>query len=253
MLSAQLLTGCAVAYRYRQSMLTVQVSENNMTTQKKKQISRPNVVDKLTLDTEVAQRVYERTFPEVLRNVYSLSIVARIVSENQSSTDELNDLVAEKFKGMSELMDNEMERLKKLRDDNAITASLKYSNPLILEVEVSSPMASHYLQLIKKLDSIVKLLDCLWLAEELDAKQKLRGEYEWQRRIIKLANQVRDAYNRSRSPNKPTNEVGEADTKSLSTEPAVDKKDESLKPEAKKTNSKTAPPSVIDNMERATA
>jgi hypothetical protein len=26
-----------------------------------------------------------------------------------------------------------------------------------------------------------------------------------------------------------------------------------LKPEAKKTNSKTAPPSVIDNMERATA
>lgn len=180
-----------------------------MATPKKKMISRPNLVDKLTLDTEVAQRIYQRTFQEVLRNVYSLSIVARIVSEDETSTDELNDLVVMKFTGMSELLDNEMARLTKLRDDNAITASPKYSNPLELEVEISSPLASQYLQLIKKLDSIVKLLDCLWLAEELTAKQKLRGEYEWQRRLVKLANQIRDTYNRSRSMNKQAEE-GEA-------------------------------------------
>lgn len=178
-----------------------------MATPKKKMISRPNLVDKLTLDTEVAQRIYQRTFQEVLRNVYSLSIVARIVSEDETSTDELNDLVVMKFTGMSELLDNEMARLTKLRDDNAITASPKYSNPLELEVEISSPLASQYLQLIKKLDSIVKLLDCLWLAEELTAKQKLRGEYEWQRRLVKLANQIRDTYNRSRSMNKQAEEA----------------------------------------------
>lgn len=210
-----------------------------MTTPKKKMISRPNLVDSLTLDTEVAQRIYQRTFQEVLRNVYSLSIVARIVSDDETSTDELNDLVVEKFSGMSELLDKEMARLKKLRDDNAITASPKYSNPLELEVEVSSPLASQYLQLIKKLDLIVKLLDCLWLAEELTAKQKLRGEYEWQRRLIKLANQIRDTYNRSRSMNKSgegdeeatTNQDGE--NGSPSGEAKVDVREKNLVPKGK--------------------
>ncbi|KRW83747.1 hypothetical protein [Marinobacter sp. P4B1] len=179
-------------------------------------ISRPALVQNVTLDTPCAQKVFNRTFEEVLRNLYSLSIVARIVSADSDQAEELNASIKEKFEGMNELMDREMARLQKIREDNGITATPKYSDPLTQEVSYSSPMGGKFLQLILKLDQIAKMLDCLWLAEEFDDKQKLRGEYDWQRRLIKLANQVRDTYNRSRSlhksgPANPADPVDPAD------------------------------------------
>lgn len=165
----------------------------------KKMKSLPSLTQRLILDTEEAQRVYQRTFSEILKNLYYLSVVARISSDNEGAIDELNEQVEEKFADFFDSLEDEAVRLSALCYDNAITTLPTYSMPLEIDVEVSSPMANRYLQLLKKLDRVVQLLDSLWLAEHFTAKQKLRGTYEWQRKLVKVANQVREARNRAKS------------------------------------------------------
>lgn len=165
----------------------------------KKMKSLPSLTQRLVLDTEEAQRVYQRTFSEILKNLYYLSVIARISSDDERAIDELNEQVEVKFVDFFDCLEDEAVRLSALCYDNAVTALPTYSMPLEVDVDVSSPMAKRYLQLLIKLDRIVKLLDSLWLSEHFTAKQKLRGTYEWQRKLVKVANQVREARNQAKS------------------------------------------------------
>lgn len=160
------------------------------------------MIHKVTLRTPCAQRIYNRTFAEVARNLYSLNVVARLISKNEQTVDELNAIVEQRFSEVEELVTAEIERIKVLRDESGIEAVPEYTDPKTFECDVSTPMALKYIKLLRNIDEIVVLLDSLWLTEEIDDKQKLRGEYLWQSRAIKLSNQFRDLYSRSRSAQK---------------------------------------------------
>ena len=156
----------------------------------------------ITLNTPNAQRIYNRTYEEVGRNLYSVNVVSRMVVKDDEAVDELNRLIDERFAATQEEVDAEIERIKTLRDQNGIEALPEYTNPHTFECEISTPATLKYIKLVKGIDEISMLLDSLWLMEEITDKQKLSEEYRWQSTMIKLSNQFRDLYNRSRAASK---------------------------------------------------
>ena len=68
----------------------------------KKPISRPSLSQTVTLNTPCAQRVYNRVYAEVSRNLYSLGVVTHVLSEDDSTAEELNGIVKERFDALKE-------------------------------------------------------------------------------------------------------------------------------------------------------
>lgn len=180
-------------------------------------VSRPVFKEKLTLHTPCAQRVYGRTFAEMSRNLYSLDVVTRITAKDQSLADELNTEVENKFQAMGELLDTTIGQLNKLMEDAALSAVPEYSQPETYDCEISSPMVTRYMQFLRQLDQVVARIDALWIGDEMTGKEKQKEEYLWQKRLVKLKNQVRDLYNRARNASK-AGESGSGDSGSDSGE-----------------------------------
>lgn len=179
-------------------------------------VSRPVFKEKLTLHSPCAQRVYGRTFAEMSRNLYSLDVVTRITTKDQKLADELNAEVESKFQAMEELLNTTVAQLDKLMEDAALSAVPDYSQPETYECEISSPMVTRYMQFLRLLDQVVARIDALWIGDEMNGKEKQHEEYLWQKRMIKLKNQVRDLYNRARnaSKNKPSGSGGDSESES---------------------------------------
>jgi|AntRauTorcE11898_2_1112593.scaffolds.fasta_scaffold06330_1 hypothetical protein len=177
--------------------------EKNQTQRpQRKPISRPSLSQTVTLNTPCAQRVYNRVFSEVVRNLYSLGVITHVLSNDDSTADELNEIVKSRFDSLKEKLDDEVKRLNTVRDDAGVTAIPGYTEPQSIENDVTSPMAFHFINLLQTLDKVVTLLDSLWLTEEIDVKQKLRMEYMWQKRLLKFSNQLRELNNRARKASK---------------------------------------------------
>lgn len=178
----------------------------------KSPVSRPVFKEKLTLHTPCAQRVYGRTFAEMSRNLYSLDVVTRITTKDQNLADELNGEVENKFQAMEELLNTTVSQLDKLMEDAALSAVPDYSQPETYECEISSPMVTRYMQFLRLLDQVVARIDALWIGDEMNGKEKQKEEYLWQKRLVKLKNQVRDLYNRARNASKaPSEGAGSGD------------------------------------------
>lgn len=164
----------------------------------KNRISRPVIEREISLKTPCAQRVFNRSYNEVSRNLYSLGVVSRVLASEEVA-DEVDAIVQQRLKEMEEALQAERERLEALREENGVDQLPTYTEPKAIPAGVSSPTTFQYLSLIQSLDELVVRLDSLWLTDVFTSKQKLRAEYLWQKRMIKLANQLRDLYNRSKA------------------------------------------------------
>lgn len=192
----------------------------------KKPISRPSLSQTVTLNTPCAQRVYNRVYAEVSRNLYSLGVVTHVLSEDDSTAEELNGIVKERFDALKEKLDDEIKRLETVRDDAGVTAIPSYTEPQSVEHDVTTPMTFHFIRLLQTLDKIVTLLDSLWLTEEIDVKQKLRMEYMWQKRLLKFSNQLRELNNRARKASKNKGAANEDADKADSSDSSAEQKPE---------------------------
>ena len=177
-------------------------AKNQTQKPQRKPISRPSLSQTVTLNTPCAQRVYNRVFAEVARNLYSLGVITHVLSDDDTIAEELDGIVKSRFDSLKEKLDDEVKRLNTVRDDAGVTAIPRYTEPQSIENDVTSPMAFHFISLLQTLDKVVTLLDSLWLTEEIDVKQKLRMEYMWQKRLLKFSNQLRELNNRARKASK---------------------------------------------------
>lgn len=86
-----------------------------------------------------------------------------------------------------------------LMDEHALTDRASYGEAaLSVRAEYTSQQANRYLDLLLAMDQLLMRIDALWLSGLVEAKQRASRGYEWQRRLIKLANRVRDLGDRAR-------------------------------------------------------
>ena len=64
-------------------------------------------------------------------------------------------------------------------------------------MQITSPRSIKYLAIIREFDAMMTHLDALWLSCVITDSQYARGVYEWKRRILRLAGQIRQIATRA--------------------------------------------------------
>ncbi|MCG7878821.1 MAG: hypothetical protein AB2669_07950 [Candidatus Thiodiazotropha endolucinida] len=137
-----------------------------------------------------AQRVMHRSFEKLKQSLFSLSVILRIISDNETEIEKIDAYIDEQFVSAEEDLATEQARLRKVLEDNGIEDLAGYSKPETYKIELDSPRANTFLRLIAQLDNLMLLIDTAWLCGEFDDKQKKNATFQWQQRLIKLAGRI---------------------------------------------------------------
>ena len=137
-----------------------------------------------------AQKVMHRSFEKLKQSLFSLSVILRIISDNETEIEKIDAYIDEQFVSAEEDLATEQARLRKILEDNGIEDLAGYSKPETYKIELDSPRANTFVRLIAQLDNLMLLIDTAWLCGEFDDKQKKNATFQWQQRLIKLAGRI---------------------------------------------------------------
>ena len=145
----------------------------------------------LSLQSPVAQRIYNRAFDRLKADLYTLTVSARTVDMDAAAD------VAEKFlkDAMDQLkrdLQEDIRRTDVLMDQNDIETTGNYPGAIELQASFTTPQAKRFLDLIQGVDTLAVRLDALWLNQIIDTRNCKDRQYQWQRRLFKTANRTRE-------------------------------------------------------------
>jgi len=160
-------------------------------------VSQPYIGRKVTLNSRYAQTAYDRIFNSVSGSLYILGVILRIVGTEQDA-QKVEKVVDDMITTVENEMEAEIVRLQALAESSGIEGAVPhYTNPATFEVQITSPRSDRFLRLIEMLDVIASNLDCLWLNHLLTDQQSQNAGYMWQRRVVRLANKIRETTSRA--------------------------------------------------------
>ena len=109
---------------------------------------------------------------------------------SRTKSTEVETVIPEHISKVSEDTDKATAQLNKLMEDNGIDMMPGYTNPNEYTIEINSPQVAQFAHLIRKLDTLMGIVDTLWLNTVLTSKQRTDATYQWQQRLIKLAGRI---------------------------------------------------------------
>ncbi len=137
-----------------------------------------------------AQRVMHRSFDKLKQSLFSLSVILRIISDDESEIEKIDAYIDEQFASTEQDLALEQARLQKVLEDNGVEEAAQYSRPEHYEIEIDSPRANVFLRMVTQLDTLMSLIDTAWLCGEFNDTQKKNATFLWQQRLIKLAGRI---------------------------------------------------------------
>lgn len=152
--------------------------------------SRATIKQAVQLQSLQAQRVMSRSFEKLQQSLFSVSVILRIISDDESEIERIDAFIDEQIEAVESDLANELARLRKILDDNGIEELAAYSKPENMVVEIDSPRANKFLRQVIQLDNLMVLIDTAWLSGEFDDRQKKSASFQWQQRLIKLAGRI---------------------------------------------------------------
>lgn len=154
--------------------------------------SRPTVRVSFALGSFQAQQVYKRTFKDLSKQLYSLSIFLRPLTNGEVAS-KIEGAVDDLFNETEKQIEAEMERLGDLCDRNGLEndGSFGFSSPEAIEVDISSPRAMRYMSMIGDVDGIIGLTSLAWLGGLLTDEEYRAETYRWQRVMLSLSGRAR--------------------------------------------------------------
>jgi hypothetical protein len=169
-----------------------------MSTAPRRPYSRPVFDQTITIHSDHAQRLLDRGFLLVVRALYGIDVVLRILGDD-AEMDQVEDVVSQLIAEAASGLRAEAARLAALRDANGISAAPRYTAPREVTVHVSSPQLAQYTALIQELDALMIAMDTLWLAGVLSNRQRANGSYEWRTRLLRTGRRIIDIERRARA------------------------------------------------------
>jgi hypothetical protein len=152
----------------------------------------------LTLNTEFAARVYRRCFDRLKADLYVLTVRTRAASM-AAEAKAIEMAIAGAFEAVREDLDAELERSDGLLDEAKLTDLPAYDGVPTTNATYSTPQAREFLELLLKMDQLLMRYDALWLGQRIDTQQRWSRCQNWQRRLTKVANRLRELGNRTRA------------------------------------------------------
>lgn len=152
---------------------------------------------KVTLHTDFAQRVYRRCWDRLKGDLYVLTVRTRMADQNQTSAA-IETIISEAFDKARTDLAADLERTEVLRDHAQVSEFPEYVDRLEAVATFSTPRAREFLSLIQQMDQLLMLYDALWLQGFAATDERVHRSQNWQRRLIKVANRLRELANRTR-------------------------------------------------------
>ena len=159
--------------------------------------SRPVFDQTITIHSNHAQRLLDRGFLLVVRALYGIDVVLRIIGDDEEM-DQVEGIVGSLIGELATELRAEHARLAQLREANGISATPRYTNPKRITVHISSPQLAQYTALIEELDQLMTVMDALWLTGVLTNKQRADGAYQWRTRLLRTGREIIDIERRAR-------------------------------------------------------
>lgn len=200
--------------------------------------TRPYLSQALTLKTYPAQRAYTRHWEQFARAAFRLSVVLHQVTtpDKAAAVEEVLDNHTRDF---IDRVKKEKARLEHVREDAGAALNPSYTNPLTVDVEISSPRAGRVVAALQHLDEMMIDLDALWLQEAISDGPYSQQQRQWEREFSRLTGRFRSATGNAINAAR-RNEQGEID-KHVSSQGDSSKKTESTSTENAQSSSEETP------------
>ena len=161
-------------------------------------IADPVFDQTVTIHSNHAQRLLDRGFLLVVRALYGIDVVLRILGDDEEM-DQVEEIVGKLIGELATELRAEHARLAQLREANGISATPRYTNPKGITVHISSPQLAQYTALIEELDRLMTVMDALWLTGVLTNKQRADGAYQWRTRVLRTGREIIEIERRARA------------------------------------------------------
>jgi hypothetical protein len=158
--------------------------------------SRPFLTQKALLNSLHAQQIFERGYEMCANALFSLSVVLRFIGTEEQA-QEVDAMVDALINQALEGIQKESLRLKEIAESNGIETTIGYTSAKTVDVQITSPRSIKFLAIIREFDGMMSNMDALWLSCVITDTQYARGVYEWKRRILRLAGQIRQIATRA--------------------------------------------------------
>ncbi|CAI8769178.1 hypothetical protein [Methylocaldum szegediense] len=152
-------------------------------------ISRPVVDRTIKIQSEQALRVVRRVFRPLVRSLYAIDVILRIIGE-EAGIDAVEEAVSKMFSDCARDLEREKARMEKLCTDNGVTEKPRYTHPMDFTAHIVLPQVAQFVALIQMLDELMITLDALWLTGVLNNKQCGQAHYQWQQRLLRLGRRI---------------------------------------------------------------
>ena len=160
--------------------------------------SRPVFDQTITIQSNHAQRLLDRGFLLVVRALYGIDVVLRILGDDEEM-DQVEGVVGALIGALATELRAEHARLAQLREANGISATPRYTHPRRITVHISSPQLAQYTALIEELDRLMTVMDALWLTGVLTNRQRADGAYQWRIRVLRTGREIIEIERRARA------------------------------------------------------
>jgi hypothetical protein len=160
--------------------------------------SRPVFDQTIRIQSSHAQRLLDRGFLLVVRALYGIDVVLRIIGDDEEM-DQVEEIVGSLIAELAAELRAEHARLAQLREANGISITPRYTNPKQITVHISSPQLAQYTALIEELDRLMTVMDTLWLTGVLSNKQRADGAYQWRTRVLRTGREIIEIERRARA------------------------------------------------------
>jgi hypothetical protein len=160
--------------------------------------SRPVFDQTITIHSNHAQRLLDRGFLLVVRALYGIDVVLRIIGDDEEM-DQVEEIVGRRIGELAAELRAEHARLAQLREANGISATPRYTHPRRITVHISSPQLAQYTALIEELDRLMTVMDALWLTGVLTNRQRADGAYQWRLRVLRAGREIIEIERRARA------------------------------------------------------
>lgn len=159
--------------------------------------SRPAIKRKVTLKSFQAQKAFG-LYKIMSKSCFALAVNLRLLLD-ADQIQKLEKMVDEEFTNIFKEMEMEKNRLKALAESNGIEEDemqANHTNPLVLDVEITSPRLGKYILMLEKLDSLMGAVGSLWLMGIIDDEQYSKATFDWRKKVIRCAAKISKTINR---------------------------------------------------------
>lgn len=161
-------------------------------------ISQPVYESSLTVSSQQAFRVMFQQFRPLSRSLFNSDVIIRIIGDNEAA-DALENHIQEMFESVQEDMATALHQARALLTQHTIEVMPKYTNPHTFKFKIKSPQIVAFIDLVGQLDQLMIQIDALWINKAVSNKQRSMQTYQWQQRLMKLSNRIKNLEARARS------------------------------------------------------